>query len=427
MLLTQSTIPIIGWIATLMGFIMKYIYQALDSFGIQNIGLCIIIFTIIIRILMLPLMIRQQKFTKINQAMQPEIQKIQKKYRGKKDQASMMKQNEEIQAVYDKYGTNMTGGCAQLLIQFPVLLALYQVIRKPPAYIPQVKEVYMKVVNAVSTQEDYIKIINKVAKSLNTSYVKSLSTNASPNQIIDVLTYFNAEAWGKLAKAFPSISDTITTVSAQIVKMNTFALGINITQIPGWHPSIYWLIPALAGIFQYLSFKTMRQPDMGENSAAGMTKSMSFTMPLMSVYFCLIMPAGLGLYWVVSAMFQCIQQVAINKYLDKADLDEMIEKNREKAAKKKAKGKKSIMDRIMDPARGMTGNSDGSSGNGSTGLGINEIANMNLKKMPGPAGSHGIDADNLSSKEIDSLGEIGKNAYLVAKYNKEHNTRGGKK
>ena len=425
MLLTQSTIPIIGWIATLMGFIMKYIYQALDSIGIQNIGLCIIIFTIIIRIFMLPLMIRQQKFTKINQAMQPEIQKIQKKYRGKKDQASMMKQNEEIQAVYDKYGTNMTGGCAQLLIQFPVLLALYQVIRKPPAYIPQVKEVYLSVVNALSGQSGYISSINKVAESLKSNYVSTLAKDATSNQIIDVLTYFNSETWTKLAKAFPSVSDTINQLSSQIIKMNDFAFGINITQTPGWHPSIYWLIPALAGIFQYLSFKTMQQPDMGDSSAAGMTKSMGLTMPLMSVYFCIIMPAGLGLYWVVSALFQCIQQVAINKYLDNSDLDAMIEKNREKAAKKKAKGKKSIMDRLMDPNRGTSEAS--SQGSGTTRKGMTEIANMNLKKISSPSGTKAPDVDTLTPADIDSLGEIGKKAYLVAKYEKEHNTRGGKK
>jgi YidC/Oxa1 family membrane protein insertase len=208
--------------------------------------------------------------------------------------------------------------------------------------------------------------------------------------------------------------------------MNEFAFGINITQIPGWHPSIYWIIPALAGIFQFLSFKTMQQPDLGEGSASGMTKSMSFTMPLMSVYFCIIMPAGLGLYWVVSAMFQCIQQVAINKYLDHADMDAIIEKNREKAAKKKEKGKKSLMDRLMDPMKG-SADMEGTSVNGTSTKGIKDIANMNLKKMSLPSGSNKVDTDNMSSEDIDSLGVISKNAYLVAKYEKEHNPRGGKK
>jgi YidC/Oxa1 family membrane protein insertase len=340
----------------------------------------------------------------------------------------MMKQNEEIQAVYDKYGTNMTGGCAQLLIQFPVLLALYQVIRKPPAYIPQVKEVYLSVVNTLSTQSGYIDKINDVASLLKSNYIKTLPADATANQVIDVLTYFNNEMWTKLAGAFPSVSDTINTIAAEITKMNTFAFGINITQTPGWHPSIYWIIPALAGIFQFLSFKTMQQPDLGEGSAAGMSKSMSFTMPLMSVYFCLIMPAGLGIYWVVSAMFQCIQQVAINKYLDHADMDEIIAKNREKAAKKKKKGKKSIMDRLMNPSSGASDSTaEGTSVNGYSTNGIKDIANMNLKKVSLPAGSKKVDIDSMSSEDIDSLGLISKNAYMVAKYEKEHNSKGGKK
>ena len=104
MLLTQSTTPIIGWIATLLGYVMEFIFYCLNFIGIQNIGLCIIIFTIIVRLLMLPLTIKQQKFAKISQVMQPEINKIQRKYRNKTDQASMMKQNEEIQKVYEKYG-----------------------------------------------------------------------------------------------------------------------------------------------------------------------------------------------------------------------------------------------------------------------------------------------------------------------------------
>jgi YidC/Oxa1 family membrane protein insertase len=155
---------------------------------------------------------------------------------------------------------------------------------------------------------------------------------------------------------------------------------------------------------------------------------MAFTMPLMSVYFCLIMPAGLGIYWVVSAMFQCIQQVAINKYLDKKDIDELIAKNREKAAKKKKKGKKSLMERLMNPTAALTGNdAEASSANGSSRQGITDIANMNLKKVSAPSGATTVNTDNMSSEDIDSLGVLSKNAYMVAKYEKEHNPRGGKK
>ena len=338
MLLTQSTTPIIGWIATLLGYVMEFIFYCLNFIGIQNIGLCIIIFTIIVRLLMLPLTIKQQKFAKISQVMQPEINKIQRKYRNKTDQASMMKQNEEIQKVYEKYGTNPTGGCLQLVIQMPIFLALYQVIRKIPAYIPQVKAVYMQVVTAIAGQAGAIDAINKIGKGLKSSYVTSLASDATKNQIIDTLNYFNADAWHKLAKAIPSAADVINTSSTHIIGMNDFFAGINVSQTPGFHPSIYWLIPILAALFQYLSAKTMKQPELdGNNPAAGMTKSMTVMMPLMSLYFCLVTPAGLGIYWVTSALFQCLQQVIINKYMDNADIDALVAKNKEKAAKKDRK------------------------------------------------------------------------------------------
>ena len=127
-LLTKSSVPIIGQVASIMGWIMDGIYRVLDLVGIQNLGLCIIIFSIIIYALMTPLQVKQQKFSKLSSVMQPELQKIQKKYKDKKDQASVQKMQEETQLVYQKYGVSPTGSCVQLLIQFPVLMALWQVI-----------------------------------------------------------------------------------------------------------------------------------------------------------------------------------------------------------------------------------------------------------------------------------------------------------
>ena len=126
-LLTKSSVPIIGQVASIMGWIMDGIYRVLDLVGIQNLGLCIIIFSIIIYALMTPLQVKQQKFSKLSSVMQPELQKIQKKYKDKKDQASVQKMQEETQLVYQKYGVSPTGSCVQLLIQFPVLMALWQV------------------------------------------------------------------------------------------------------------------------------------------------------------------------------------------------------------------------------------------------------------------------------------------------------------
>lgn len=418
MLLTQSSTPVIGWISTLLGYVIDIIFRLLDLVGIQNIGLSIIIFTVFVRLIMTPLTIKQQKFTKINQAMQPEITKIQKKYRNKKDQASLAKQNEEIQAVYEKYGTSPTGGCAQILIQFPIFLAFFNVVRNVPAYIPQVKDIYMTAVTAIQQTPGYVDTINKIADGVHSSYISELPNNATSNQIIDVLNYFTADAWGQLADAMPSISGVIESVHHQVAGINNFIFGINVAQAPGFRLSVYLLIPILAAVFQFLTTKTMKQPDMGDNPAAGMTKSMTYVMPLMSFYFCLVAPAGMGLYWATSALFMCIQQIIVNKYMEHADLDKMIEKNREKAAKKKAKGKKTMMERLTGAADNAD-NQQQVSGRKT----ITDVATMNLKKMPGASGS----SANGQNVDVDQLGEIGKNAYLVSQYDKEQNTRGGKK
>ena len=165
-LLTQATTPIIGRIAWLLGKLMDGIFNVMSSlFGIENIGICIIIFTIIIYTLLIPLTIKQQKFSKMSAAMNPELQAIQKKYRGKRDQTSVLKMQEETQLVYDKYGTSPTGGCGSLLIQFPILLGLWQVIQNIPAYVGGVKDAYLPLVKSIMATDGYQKIMEGIGKA----------------------------------------------------------------------------------------------------------------------------------------------------------------------------------------------------------------------------------------------------------------------
>jgi YidC/Oxa1 family membrane protein insertase len=107
--LTKSTWFIVGWVAQILGILMNGIYLVISKIGLPNVGLAIILFTIIMYALMTPLQIQQQRFTKLNAMMQPELQKIQNKYRGKTDQISQQKQMDETNAVYEKYGTSPTG------------------------------------------------------------------------------------------------------------------------------------------------------------------------------------------------------------------------------------------------------------------------------------------------------------------------------
>ena len=112
--LTRNATPILSQFAAILGWIINGIFNFLDSAGIPNVGLTVVIFTVIIYTLMLPLTYKQQKFSRMSVRMNPELQAIQKKYKGKSDQESMMKMNVETKAVYEKYGVSMTGGCLQL-------------------------------------------------------------------------------------------------------------------------------------------------------------------------------------------------------------------------------------------------------------------------------------------------------------------------
>ena len=175
-LLTQDDGAILGPIAKILGVIMDIIFNFLDLIGIPNIGLSIILFTIVVNVLMLPMTIKQQKFSKLSAKMQPELQKITKKYEGKKDQTSMMLQQEETKAVYDKYGVSPTGSCLQLLIQMPILLALYRVIYAIPAYVGKIKDVYIPLVNKLIGVEGVDEILKGFKNSVR--YVNQFSNEA---------------------------------------------------------------------------------------------------------------------------------------------------------------------------------------------------------------------------------------------------------
>ena len=341
MVLTKAG-SILGPIATVLGYVMDILFRFTSSFGVFNVGLCIILFTIVMKTLMIPLTIKQQKTTKLMSVMNPEIQAIQKKYKGKSDQESMQRQNVEIQAVYEKYGTSMTGGCLPLLIQMPILLALYRVIYNIPAYVPSVRVYFDNVVTPLMGQADYaqkLQEITNIATACGGKLDKFDFTNA--NRLVDMLYKFSTSQWGELQALFPAISDVIGQNAAVVERMNTF-LGLNMAEAPGWVPSFAWIIPVLAAVSQWFSTKLMsgNQPSTSadaENPMAQSMKTMTTTMPLFSAFICITMPAGLGIYWIATSVVTIIQQLIVHAYMDKVNIDDMIAKNLEKVNKKRAK------------------------------------------------------------------------------------------
>ena len=348
-LATKSGTPIIGQIAVVMGWIMNAIYKVLDAVGIQNIGLCIIIFSILIYLCMTPLQIKQQKFSKLSAIMQPEIQKIQKKYQGKKDQDSMMKMQEETQAVYQKYGVSATGSCVQLAIQMPILFALYQVIQNIPAYVGSVYNVFNGVCTKILAVDGFTDIINNFITDNKMTRVRQVTDNA--DSIVDFLYALSPSQWKSLQdiSQFSGFSDQISKTASEIQKMQTFGV-LNIADQPLSYIKTGSLIliiaalaiPLLSWATQMLNLKLMPQAATqngkdDNNAMASSMKTMNTVMPLMSAFFCFTFPVGLGIYWIASAVVRSIQQLLINRHLNKMNIDDLVNENMRKMEAKRAK------------------------------------------------------------------------------------------
>ena len=348
-LATKSGTPIIGQIAVVMGWIMNAIYKVLDMVGIQNLGLCIIIFSILIYLCMTPLQIKQQKFSKLSAIMQPEIQKIQKKYQGKKDQDSMMKMQEETQAVYQKYGVSATGSCVQLAIQLPILYALYQVIQNIPAYVGSVYNVFNGVCTKILAVDGFTDIINNFIADNKMTRVRQVTDNA--DSIVDFLYALSPSQWKSLQdiSQFSGFSDQISKTASEIQKMQTFGV-LNIADQPLSYIKTGSLIliiaalaiPLLSWATQMLNLKLMPQAatqngNNDNNAMASSTKTMNTVMPLMSAFFCFTFPVGLGIYWIASSVVRSIQQLLINRHLNKMNIDDLVNENMKKMEAKRAK------------------------------------------------------------------------------------------
>ena len=298
-----------GFISNILGKIMNAIFEMFYALGLNsvdeiglNIVLSTIVFTIIVYTLLLPMTIKQQKFSRISAVMNPEIQAIQKKYQGKKDQASMTKMQEETKLIYEKYGTSPTGGCLGSLIQLPILFALWPVVR----------EIY-KYVDKVSKKEIY-------------------------------------SFWGMIISG--TEKTPASTPSSLFKSGNMWLIVIAIA------------IPLLAGLTQWLSAQIAQNSMKGkndkkqeENQAVQQMNSMMKIMPIFSVVMCFSLPVVLGIYWISSAVVRIIQTLIINKALDKKTVEVLIKESAEKAAKKREKKKqveaKSLENMAQTKARGI--------------------------------------------------------------------------
>lgn len=355
--------------AWVMGEILNVIYKLCSLMGVANIALCIVIFTIVVKMLMLPLTVKQQKFSKVSAKMNPELQALQKKYAGadRTNQAVMMKMQQEQQEIYQKYGASPLGGCLPLLITLPIIFALYRVIYAIPAYVDDVNEQYKSVSNAIINEYgeekdfNYKKALEEFCKANNIQIrTKASKAENDTDRVIDILSVFNTDGWKKLQKgeqilkkgepdndyknwnamvskdSFKDVMNSQEKKIDQILKINVLFGKFNILDNPNLK-SITLLIPILAALLQFLQGKiSMAVNKTSDNSKKNddpmnnSMKTMNTVMPIMSGFICFMLPVGVGLYWIANSGVTIVQQIAINKQLDKIDIDEMVEENAKK-------------------------------------------------------------------------------------------------
>ena len=344
-------------------------------------------------------------------------------YKNKKDNESMMKMNEETQAVYAKYGVSATGSCVQLLIQMPILFALYRVIYAMPAYVGKIKDAFFPLVDELIAQPGGAEFIQTFKDAA--MFTKQFSNEAFTggnmeyirNTFIDVLNRASTLEWSSLADKFPSLSADVSMTVETLEKYNNF-LGLNIGNSPSFivkeavSAGSYLMVvaaiavPVLSAVTQWINTKLMPQPESNnsqDNTMASSMKTMNYMMPLMSAIFCYTLPAGMGLYWIAGSVVRSIQQVIINKHIDKMDLDELIKKNVEKRNKKLEKSG-------INPKT------------------INNYANMSTRTIPSKASSMTQEEKDLAVKKSTEYynknakaGSLASKANMVKQYNEKNN------
>ena len=409
---------ILGPIAKVLGWIMDKIYMFMyNVFGVDNIAVTIILFTIFIYICLFPLTYSQQKFSVLSKKMNPEIKAIQAKYKGKTDTVSQQAMQEETSSVYDKYGISPMGSCVQMLIQMPILFALYRVFYNVPAYITSVKDIFTDMVNGIVATDGFAATMQTIAENAN---IRNLSVNFESesveelsNYIIDLTYKLPASGWNSLVEAFPNLSSVIENTHAAIEKIN-YLFVLNISETP-WNimktafTNKQWgmiiaalMLPLLSYLSQVISIKLMPTNDAGAGDQAAMQmKSMNTFMPLMSLYIGFICPVGLVLYWVVGGVIRVIQQFFLNKHFEKIDLDQIIEKNKDKA-KKKAEKRGERMNQISQAATMNTRKT------------LSEKANVNMDNK------EAVDKANELRKSAKA-GSMASKANMVKEFNEKNN------
>ena len=350
-----------GIINNIFGVILNVIFEGVIMLTpIAALAISIIIFTLVARILLTPLQLSSQRTSRGMSKIQPELTKIQERYKGKTDQESQLKQSQEMQALYKKYKINPFAGCLPLIIQFPLIMGLFNVLRAPANYIKSLGAEYSNIAATIIDKvSNYQELLQPYQSEIETSTRLSydLTNNISLGQYLSHLT---TGQWTEfINKVDPNVVETINSVLVKKNEYETF-LGFSVVDTPSGLMSTQWwviLIPIIAGASTYIFSKlTMAANGQAQstakdgqaNPADSMMKTMNIVMPIMTGAFAYTMPIGLALYWIAGNVIMLVQQKLVNKMLEKQDakLDAILEKEREEARKNNKITTKKVMKKV---------------------------------------------------------------------------------
>ena len=352
-----------GFINDIFGAILSFIFDVVILISpVAALGISIIIFTLVARILLTPLQLSSQRTSRGMSKIQPEMQKIQNKYKGKKDQESQLKQSQEMQALYKKYKINPFAGCLPLLIQLPLIMALFNVLREPAKYIAKLGQEYTVIADKImASVSNYVSLLEPFKSNIEMTTRATFDLNNNV-QLGQFLSHLNTTQWNEFLNKMGGTADVVRPALDLKYSIENF-LGFNVVDTPSVLMSTQWwviLIPIIAGASTYIFTKlTMAANGQVQSAAAtsnngaanpgeSMMKTMNIVMPIMTGVFAYTMPIGLALYWIAGNVIMMGQQWIVNKILEKQDakLDAQLEKEREEARKNNKIQTKKVMKKV---------------------------------------------------------------------------------
>ena len=334
---------ILGWIGSFLGW--------LDSIT-GNYVWALFIFAIIVEIILLPFTIKQQQYSIKQAKLRPKEMAIRNKYKGRNDRATQLKVSEEIQAMYQKENYSPFSGCLQLVIQMPVILALYQVVINPLQHVLHVSKDAISVMQTYATsaiEEGGLGLT--VNSQRGTIELISIIKEKGIEFFSGVVEYANSVG---STKGFAiSGQETYDAFLAIADKMPDFTFfGLNLAETPSFkNPSWLLIVPVVTFLAYFGSMKLNRkftyQPTTGDAQQDAQTgcsnKTMDIMMPLMSVWISTVVPAAIGVYWIFKSILGTVKQFIMSKAMPVPTFTEEDYKAAEKEyggkpEKKKAKG-----------------------------------------------------------------------------------------